>query len=139
MNEHEPRTVTTTSIIVRLTLVATFVVFCLRLYELQIVSGATFQEQADVNRLREIDLPAPRGVIYDRNGEILARNRPSFVIAVIPADLPADDFTTEVDERRVALERLLAVLEADANPEMALRVAEGDVSAPGALGLFSHS
>ena len=125
MNEHEPRTVTTTSIIVRLTLVATFVVFCLRLYELQIVSGATFQEQADVNRLREIDLPAPRGVIYDRNGEILARNRPSFVIAVIPADLPADDFTTEVDERRVALERLLAVLEADANPEMALRVAEG--------------
>jgi penicillin-binding protein 2 len=74
--------------------------------------------------LRQIDLYAPRGVIYDRNGEILARNRPSFVIAVIPVDLPADDLTTLVDEQRIALERLLAVLGADTDAEMAIRIAE---------------
>ncbi len=124
MNERAARTATATSIIVRFTLVATFLVFCLRLYSLQIVSGASYQEQAAVNRLREIDTPAPRGVIYDRNGEILARNRPSFVIAVIPADLPPDDIATEFNEQRIALERLLAVLEADSDPEMAIRIAE---------------
>ena len=124
MSERATRTATSTSIIVRLTLLATFLVFCGRLYALQIVRGATYQEQADVNRLRQIDLYAPRGVIYDRNGEILARNRPSFVIAVIPVDLPADDLTTSVDEQRIALERLLAVLGADTDAEMAIRIAE---------------
>ncbi len=124
MNERAARTATATSIIVRFTLAATFLVFCLRLYSLQIVSGASYQEQAAVNRLREIDTPAPRGVIYDRNGEILARNRPSFVIAVIPADLPPDDIATEFNEQRIALERLLAVLEADSDREMAIRIAE---------------
>ena len=124
MSERATRTASSTSIIVRLTLLATFLVFCGRLYALQIVRGATYQEQADVNRLRQIDLYAPRGVIYDRNGEILARNRPSFVIAVIPVDLPADDLTTLVDEQRIALERLLAVLGADTDAEMAIRIAE---------------
>jgi penicillin-binding protein 2 len=124
MNERAARTATSTSIIVRLTLAATFLVFCMRLYSLQIVSGASYQEQAAVNRLRVIDADAPRGVIYDRNGEILARNRPSFVIAVIPADLPPDDIATEINEQRIALERLLAVLEADSDPEMAIRIAE---------------
>ena len=124
MNERAARTATSTSIIVRLTLAATFLVFCMRLYSLQIVSGDSYQEQAAVNRLREIDTYAPRGVIYDRNGEILARNRPSFVIAVVPADLPPDDIATEIDEQRIALERLLAVLEADSEEEMAIRIAE---------------
>ena len=124
MNERAARTATSTSIIVRLTLAATFLVFCMRLYSLQIVSGASYQEQAAVNRLRVIDADAPRGVIYDRNGEILARNRPSFVIAVIPADLPPDDIATEINEQRIALVRLLAVLEADSDPEMAIRIAE---------------
>ena len=138
MSERATRTATSTSIIVRLTLLATFLVFCARLYSLQIVRGATYQEQADVNRLRQIDLYAPRGVIYDRNGEILARNRPSFVIAVIPVDLPADDLTTSVDEERIALERLLAVLGADTDAEMAIRIAGSDVLAPGARRLQEH-
>ena len=122
MNERAARTATSTSIIVRLTLAATFLVFCMRLYSLQIVSGDSYQEQAAVNRLREIDTYAPRGVIYDRNGEILARNRPSFVIAVIPADLPPDDIATEIDEQRIALERLLAVLGNQNRDAIVLRI-----------------
>jgi penicillin-binding protein 2 len=50
-------------------------------------------------------------VIYDRNGEILARNRPSFTVAVVPADLPKDrqgqpDATAEA----AVLDRLLTLL-----------------------------
>jgi len=70
---------------VRVGLVIAFFVLVGRLYQYQILDGSTFQAQADDNRFRFIEIPPPRGVIYDRNGEILARNRPSFVIAVVPA------------------------------------------------------
>jgi penicillin-binding protein 2 len=61
-----------------------------RLWYLQMVRGEDYRVLADRNRFREVDVTAPRGVIYDRNGEILARNRPSFSVAIVPADLPED-------------------------------------------------
>ena len=59
-----------------------------RLWQLQMVEGESYLVRSDRNRFREVDVAAPRGVIYDRNGEILARNRPSFTVAVVPGDLP---------------------------------------------------
>jgi penicillin-binding protein 2 len=61
-----------------------------RLWYLQMVRGESYRVLADRNRFREVDVAAPRGVIYDRNGEILARNRPSFSVVIVPADLPDD-------------------------------------------------
>lgn len=61
-----------------------------RLWQLQMVAGEQYRLLADRNRLRQVDVAAPRGVIYDRNGEILARNRPSFSVIVVPGDLPQD-------------------------------------------------
>jgi len=61
-----------------------------RLWQLQMIAGETYRLLADQNRLRQVDVAAPRGVIYDRNGEILARNRPSFSVVVIPGNLPQD-------------------------------------------------
>lgn len=46
-----------------------------RLAQLQIVDGAYYQTLADQNRIRPIPLPADRGNITDRNGELLAANR----------------------------------------------------------------
>src|SRR5690606_3357919 len=34
---------------------------------------------------------APRGLIYDRNGTIIARNRPSYQIAILPTELRAGE------------------------------------------------
>ena len=56
-----------------------------RLWQLQMVEGRLLSSRSDRNRFREVDVAAPRGVIYDRNGKILARNRPSFTVAVVPA------------------------------------------------------
>ena len=71
-----------------------FTVLALQLWNLQIVQGETYRELADANRFRRTQVPASRGVIYDRNGELLVRNRPVYNIIVIPAFLP-DDATAE--------------------------------------------
>lgn len=61
-----------------------------QLWRLQVFSGDTYRELADNNRFRLTRLDPARGVIYDRNDQPLARNRPSYVVAVVPADLPRD-------------------------------------------------
>lgn len=50
----------------------------LRLFHLQIVSGKENRERADLNRIQMKVIHAPRGVIYDRNGKVLAENSPGF-------------------------------------------------------------
>lgn len=59
------------------TLVFFFAVF-LRLFHLQIISGSENRELADSNRIQIKIIHAPRGVIFDRNGKILAANSPAF-------------------------------------------------------------
>lgn len=82
-----------------------------RLWQLQMVAGEKYRLLADQNRLRDVDLPAPRGVVYDRNGEILARNQPSFTVEVVPGDLPEDEEgEPEGSGDAMVLDRLLAIL-----------------------------
>lgn len=59
-----------------------------RLLDLQIAQGAKHQYLAEGNRLRSRDIPAPRGNIYDQNGQILAKNIASYNLEIYPADLP---------------------------------------------------
>lgn len=54
-----------------------FIIF-LRLFHLQIAQGQVNRELADGNRIQVKIIHAPRGVIYDRNGQILASNSPAF-------------------------------------------------------------
>ena len=80
-----------------------------RLWQLQMVEGASYLIRSDRNRFREVDVAAPRGVIYDRNGKILARNRPSFTIAVVPGDLPKTrEGEPDPEKDAAVLDRLLA-------------------------------
>ncbi len=62
-----------------------------RLYQFQIVQGAAYQRQADENRFTQVRLPAERGVIYDRNGQILVRNIPSYNVVITPALLSSSE------------------------------------------------
>jgi penicillin-binding protein 2 len=72
-----------------------FLVFVSQLVRLQIQQGSTYLGYATENRITDVHIPAPRGVIYDRNGSILVRNVPAFNIMVTPALLP--DSQAEVD------------------------------------------
>ena len=72
---------------------ASFGIVFFRLWFLQVVSGQEFVRLADDNRLRSVITAAPRGVIRDRSGRILAENRPGLKIGVRPMDVPDGDLT----------------------------------------------
>ncbi len=88
-----------------------FMVMIGQLWRLQIDQGATYRTLADRNRFRQVTVPGPRGVMYDRSGHILVRNRPSFAIAIVPADLPEDE-----EEEVAVIHRLAELLGAPAEP-----------------------
>ena len=75
----------------------------LKLWNLQIGRSEQYSSLADKNRYRLVSIDPPRGVIYDRTGEILVRNVPSFTLAVVPAALPDDQPTLDRICRRLAV------------------------------------
>jgi penicillin-binding protein 2 len=72
-----------------------FLVFVARLFLLQVVQGADWSAKAAENSTDELNLPALRGLIYDRNGRILAHNVASYNVVVNAAGLPDDPGATQ--------------------------------------------
>src|SRR4029077_8056652 len=70
-----------------LAVAAIFVVLVWRLADTQLRHGAYYEYLANLNQLRTIPVGAPRGLLYDRNGIGIARNRPSFVVQIVPMQL----------------------------------------------------
>lgn len=81
---------------------AIMLLFGFRLFTYQIIEGDKWVRDAEENRTKEVSLPTLRGVIYDRNGIILARNVASYNIAITPAELPDDDGDIEAIIRELA-------------------------------------
>lgn len=73
-----------------------------RLWYLQIVNGKAYSALAEGNRIRVIPLPSPRGMIFDRNGTVLAGNRFAFTVSAVPGGLG--------DHRAILIERLAVLL-----------------------------
>lgn len=65
--------------------------FVMRLVNLQVLQGDGYRALAVENYTKDVSVAAPRGIIYDRYGNILARNVASYSVAITPAGLPADD------------------------------------------------
>jgi penicillin-binding protein 2 len=66
----------------RLPVVLIFLILAARLWQLQIIQGSEYGLRAERNRIRTIQLVAPRGTIADRNNTPLVENRPSFNIVL---------------------------------------------------------
>jgi penicillin-binding protein 2 len=58
---------------------------------LQVLAGERFLQQAEGNRLKQIVMRAPRGIIYDRNGKPLVYNSSFFFLYINPPDWPTDE------------------------------------------------
>jgi penicillin-binding protein 2 len=59
-----------------------------RLVVLQVVRHDYYTELSQGNRVRIEPLPASRGVILDRNGEVLAENRPAYQLELVREEVP---------------------------------------------------
>lgn len=122
-----------------------------QLWNLQVVKGDEYRQRAENNRLRVVQVPPTRGVIYDRNGVQLVSNVPSFSAAVVPGALPrssddvyarlsalihvpADRLKQTVDERAATQDRFdPVVVKRDLDRDTALLLEEQRLQLPGVV------
>ena len=76
-----------------------FVVLAVAFFRIQVLGASRYELESRHNRLRPVPVPAPRGLILDRNGVVLAENVPGYTIALIASD---------ADSLRRVLEQLIA-------------------------------
>src|SRR3989338_1805856 len=72
----------------QLVLLVAFTVLVIRLVHLQLVHGQMYRRLAEENRVRLVHEPAPRGLILDREGRVMAASQTIFRAAVVPQETP---------------------------------------------------
>jgi len=82
-------------------LVGIFVLLLSAFFKTQVVNYAKYSQQSETNRLREVPLPAPRGIIYDRNNQVIAENVPGYTVSIL---------SSSADSLRTSLQRLSAII-----------------------------
>lgn len=93
MNLKEPTRYSGVEMRVRLTalgIVLAFGALIWQLWQLQVVNQQQFSSLAEENRVWKKRLKSDRGVIYGRNGEVLADNRASADVVLTPGEIPVD-------------------------------------------------
>jgi penicillin-binding protein 2 len=70
-----------------------FCIFALRFWYLQVYKGEYFAAKARDNQLRQEATFAPRGLVRDRNGELVAVNEPAYALGLVREDVKDLDAT----------------------------------------------
>ena len=71
-----------------------------RLFWLQLIETERFQTASEANRLQTLPVGPARGLIVDRNGVVLAENRPNLQLLLVPEEVPdLDQMIAEVRQR----------------------------------------
>ena len=78
-----------------------FLLLLAAFFRTQIVENSRYTLQSEENRLREVPLPAPRGVIYDRQNRVIAENVPGYSVLLL---------SPTADSLRASLQRLAAII-----------------------------
>ena len=124
-----------------------FLGLVLRLGYLQIIKGDDYAKLADGNRIRLISVNAPRGLILDRNNEVLVSNRAGFSVFIVPFKGPIDRKVVKllsdlVEISYESLEKKIKqnegrvdpiLVKADLTPEMIAKVEERRGDLPGVV------
>jgi len=77
-----------------------------RMVYLQLVNGQTYQQAATTNSTFQQEIPSTRGLIYDRTGQPLVENLPSYTVEIRPSDLP-------FSQRPLVIAQLASLLKMD--------------------------
>lgn len=83
--------------------ISTFFVFSLRLWYLQIISGSELRDFSEKNRIKQVKIPAPRGLLLDRQGKTLVQNLPGFEAILTP------QYITNLEEMSARLAPILSM------------------------------
>jgi penicillin-binding protein 2 len=102
-----------------LIIIVVFIYYAAQLFNYQIIDGETYVARAEDNRTTEISIPTQRGMIFDRNGVVLARNAAQYNVTVTPAELPdsAGDIRKIFDQLSVLID--IPVNQGEVNDETA--------------------
>jgi len=90
-------------------LTALFLIIIIRLTYLQIIKGSDYRSLAEGNRINTTIQKALRGVLYDRDGNLLVKNIPNFTLVLQPGEIPrglSDDEYTQYIQRIQDLSQL---------------------------------
>ena len=99
----------------RLGLLMGLLLLSVRLWYLQVVKGDYYRALSEQNRIRTVDLKPARGLIFDRHGELLANNVPSFNLYLTVEDI------RDRDGLAAALENLIGLPRAETKKRLALQ------------------
>lgn len=125
-----------------------FLLLAGRLWSLQAIHGTYYRELSEQNRVRDLDVPAPRGVIYDRRGRPMVSNRAAFTVGLLPMEVRQPARLAEALASVLGMEReeILARLEAgrrrpfevvplrrDVGKQIVLTIEENRLDLPGVI------
>ncbi|HSJ15220.1 MAG TPA: penicillin-binding protein 2 [Longimicrobiales bacterium] len=132
----------------RIIIIAVMAFLATALIRLQVLHGEQYARVARENRMRPLPIPAPRGTIYDRHGQVIAENVPGYQIQLMPGS--PDTMDAQIARLRPILgltdgditrakrkwqrqSHLPMVLMADAPPLSVARLEERRYQFPGVL------
>ncbi len=106
--------------------IAAFLLLLMRLWQLQILQGDEYRELSEANRLRIVNIPAPRGIIFDRNHLPLVKNSAYFYASVIPGEFDQTKITSLASMLGLPAEEIYERLNTSAaSPIAPLRLKQG--------------
>ncbi|MFZ4394136.1 MAG: penicillin-binding protein 2 [Kiritimatiellia bacterium] len=113
MHVNEPKPLSNWRIaLLSLILLAGLALLCMRLYRLQVVQSAAFEQRQMRQNVRRVLLPSPRGRILDCRGRLLADNQPNYCLAIYLEELRRPGrWSNTVDAVEVEINQLAAVLQ----------------------------
>lgn len=107
--QFHPNTIVQRARVARVVISVVMLVLGVGFVRAQLLQGSEYFLLAEGNRLREVPLIAPRGIIYDRNGEIVAENLPGYTVSLLSPS--TDSLNRALD----ALSTVIPFTEADRN------------------------
>lgn len=76
-----------------------FLLIFIQLWSLHVLKGSELRHLSENNRIRLLENPADRGMLLDRNGRVIAHNRPSYEVYLVPEDVKANpEVLTKISE-----------------------------------------
>ena len=98
---YHPNDVSRRATVARILLGIGFLALTSAFFRAQVVRNKEYLAQAEQNRFREVPLAAPRGIILDRNGRVIAENLPGYAVSLL---------SPSADSLRTAMRRLSNII-----------------------------